>query len=77
MNNDDNPKSFRRHTRADGSIHYADPPASIVLETQEIFDLIRTALLRVSATTAGGTFQDTIDKAANMIIYDLKEKGFI
>lgn len=27
MNNDDNPKSFRRHTRADGSIHYADPPA--------------------------------------------------
>ncbi len=28
MNNDDNPQSFRRHTRYDGSIYYADPNPS-------------------------------------------------
>jgi len=41
------------------------------------YDIIRAALLRVSANTPGGTFQDNIDKTAKEIIYDLTAHGLL
>lgn len=41
------------------------------------FDIIRLALLRTSALTPGGTFQDCVDRAAREVISDLVESGLL
>lgn len=41
------------------------------------FDVIRLALLRTSALTPGGTFQDVIDRAAREVIKDLRANGML
>lgn len=40
-------------------------------------DLIKAALLRISATNPSGTFQNKIDETAKMIIYDLKAHNLL